>query len=143
MRGKLLPKVCGKASVSLNIEDVLPYGGYRGGQAVGGAGVEEEPQRSGLVTGLVECCEGAPCTGDIDLEKGISLWPMCARTSAVAGLSQEAKGWSLRAKAVTAARFGVDTVAFERLEGPTAAWVAGERQTAYFLIVWPSGGGGP
>ena len=28
MRGRRLMKVCGKASVSLNIEDVLPYGGY-------------------------------------------------------------------------------------------------------------------
>ena len=58
MRGRRLTKVCSKATVSLNIEDVLPDGGHRGGETNGGAGVEEERQRSGLVhMGLVGCCQ--------------------------------------------------------------------------------------
>ena len=69
-------------------------------------------------------------------------------------------------EAVTAAGFGVDVVAFERLKhtnrtkvstilrrdkgivageaepsGPTAALVAGARRTAYSLIVWPPSSG--
>ena len=66
-------------------------------------------------------------------------------------------------EAITAAGFGADTVAFERLglrgysykskphsggraesSGPSVAWAGGARRTAYSLIVWPpSGGGGP
>ena len=35
MRGRRFTKVCGKAAVSLNIKDILPYGGYRGGEVSG------------------------------------------------------------------------------------------------------------
>ena len=35
MRGRRFTKVCGKATISLYIEDVLPYGGYRGGEVSG------------------------------------------------------------------------------------------------------------
>ena len=73
----------------------------------------------------------------------------------------------LDSEAIAAAGFGVNAVAFERLEhttrakvspklrrdkggggaepsGPAAAWVAGARRTAYSLIVRPpSGAGGP
>ena len=68
-------------------------------------------------------------------------------------------------EAVTAASFGVDAVAFERLEHTTrtkvrpilgrdkGGWwsgtfrpyssLVGARRTAYYLIVWPLSGGGP
>ena len=42
MRGGRFTKVCGKAAVRLNIEDVLTYSGSRAEKYVGCAGAEEE-----------------------------------------------------------------------------------------------------
>ena len=42
MRGGRFTKVCGKAAVRLNIEDVLTYSGSRGRSTWGCAGAEEE-----------------------------------------------------------------------------------------------------
>ena len=102
MRGGRFTKVCGKAAVSLNIEDVLAYRGSRGGEVRGlcwsGGGAMTfgiGPHRLGrILPGGVEmerrnrCGEGAekairsqrprvgaPCTGDINQEESVGLWP--------------------------------------------------------------------
>ena len=102
VRGGRFPKVCGEAAVSLNIEDVLAYRGSRGGEVRGlcwsGGGAMTfgiGPHRlGGILPGGVEmerrdrCGEGAekairsqrprvgaPCTGDINQEESVGLWP--------------------------------------------------------------------
>ena len=102
MRGGRFTKVCGKAAVRLNIEDVLTYSGSRGGEVRGlcwsGGGAMTfgiGPHRLGrILPGGVEmerrnrCGEsaekairsqrprvGAPCTGDINQEESVGLWP--------------------------------------------------------------------
>ena len=102
MRGRRFTKVCSEAAIRLNIEDVLPYCGSRGGEVSGlcwsGGGAMTfgiGPHRLGrILPGGVEMKRrnrcgvsaeeairsqsprvGAPCTGDINQEESVGLWP--------------------------------------------------------------------
>ena len=102
MRGGRFTEVCSEAAIRLNIEDVFPYCGSRGGEVSGlcwsggGAmtfGISPHRLRS-ILPGGVEMkrrnrcgvsakeairsqspCVGAPCTGDSNQEESVGLRP--------------------------------------------------------------------